>query len=38
MERDGFFDDTFFKEAWDDFDRAMQSVLDRFDNTGLKVR
>ncbi|XP_063850222.1 mucin-2-like isoform X2 [Scylla paramamosain] len=37
LERDGFFDDAFFREAWDDFDRAMQSVLDRFDSTGLKV-
>ncbi|XP_050692671.1 WAS/WASL-interacting protein family member 2-like isoform X3 [Eriocheir sinensis] len=36
LERDGFFDDAFFREAWDDFDRAMQSVLDRFDSTGLK--
>ncbi|XP_042238503.1 AT-rich interactive domain-containing protein 1A-like isoform X1 [Homarus americanus] len=37
VQREGFFDDAFFKEAWEDFDRAVQSVLDKFDNTGLKV-
>lgn len=37
VERERFFDDAFFREAWDDFERAMQSVLDKFDNTGLTV-
>lgn len=37
VQREGFFDDAFFKEAWEDFDRAMQQVLDKFDNRGLKV-
>lgn len=37
VERERFFDDAFFREAWDDFERAMQSVLDKFDNTGLRV-
>lgn len=37
IQRETFFDDTFFKEAWEDFDRAVQSILDKFDNRGLKV-
>ncbi|KAK4292172.1 hypothetical protein Pmani_035037 [Petrolisthes manimaculis] len=37
VERERFFDDAFFREAWDDFERAMQSVLDKFDDTGLRV-
>ncbi|KAK7072286.1 hypothetical protein SK128_012760 [Halocaridina rubra] len=37
MQRERFFDDSFFKEAWEDFDRAVQQVLDKFDNRGLKV-
>ena len=37
VQRDSFFDDVFFKDAWTDFDSAMQTVLDKFDNKGLKV-
>lgn len=37
VKRESFFDDSFFTDAWDDFDKAMQGVLDKFDNTGLKV-
>nr|XP_053650309.1 probable basic-leucine zipper transcription factor N [Cherax quadricarinatus] len=37
VQRESFFDDTFFKENWEDFDRAVQSILDKFDNRGLKV-
>ena len=32
-----FFDDAFFKDAWEDFDTAMQTVLDKFDDKGRKV-
>ncbi|KAK8731730.1 hypothetical protein OTU49_007446, partial [Cherax quadricarinatus] len=37
VQRESFFDDTFFKENWEDFDRAVQSIVDKFDNRGLKV-
>lgn len=37
VKRESFFDDSFFTDAWDDFDKAVQSVLDKYDNTGLKV-
>lgn len=37
VQRESFFDDSFFKEAWEDFDRAMQRVLDKFDNRGLMI-
>ncbi|XP_045581603.2 uncharacterized protein [Procambarus clarkii] len=37
VQRESFFDDSFFKESWEDFERAIQSVLDKFDNKGLKV-
>ncbi|XP_050692686.1 protein lethal(2)essential for life-like isoform X4 [Eriocheir sinensis] len=37
VKRESFFDDSFFTDAWDDFDKAMQGVLDKFDDTGLKV-
>jgi len=32
-----FFDDAFFKDAWEDFDTAMQTVLDKFDDKGRKI-
>lgn len=37
VKRESFFDDSFFTDSWDDFDTAVQSILDKFDNTGLKV-
>jgi len=37
VQRESFFDDAFFKDAWGDFDTAMQSVLDRFEEKGRKV-
>ncbi|XP_071534653.1 protein lethal(2)essential for life-like [Panulirus ornatus] len=37
IKRESFFDDSFFTDSWDDFDKAVQSILDKFDNTGLKV-
>ncbi|XP_068207108.1 protein lethal(2)essential for life-like [Palaemon carinicauda] len=37
VKRESFLDDSFFKESWEDFDKAMQSILDKFDNQGLKV-
>ncbi|KAG7160679.1 protein lethal(2)essential for life-like [Homarus americanus] len=37
VKRESFFDDSFFTDAWEDFDTAVQSILDKFDNTGLKV-
>ena len=37
VKRESFFDDDFFKDTWGDFDSAMQSVLDKFDNKGLQV-
>ncbi|KAL7637235.1 UNVERIFIED_CONTAM: hypothetical protein RMT77_011947 [Armadillidium vulgare] len=36
QDRGSFFDDSFFKDSWDDFDTAMQRVLDRFDDHGIK--
>jgi len=38
VQRESFFDDDFFKDTWGDFDTAMQTVLDKYDNKGLKVR
>lgn len=38
VKRESFFDDSFFKDSWEDFDKAVQSILDKFDDTGLKVR
>lgn len=37
VKRESFLDDSFFKESWEDFDKAMQSILDKFDSQGLKV-
>lgn len=37
VKRESFFDDSFFKDSWEDFDKAVQSILDKFDDTGLKV-
>ncbi|XP_068207113.1 putative uncharacterized protein DDB_G0294196 isoform X2 [Palaemon carinicauda] len=37
VQRESFFDDSFFKEAWGDFDSALQRVLDKFDNRGLQI-
>ena len=34
---DSFFNDAFFKDAWEDFDKAMQQVLNKFDDKGLTV-
>lgn len=32
-----FFDDAFFKDAWEDFDTAMQTVLDKYDDKKTKI-
>ncbi|XP_045581530.1 protein lethal(2)essential for life isoform X2 [Procambarus clarkii] len=37
IKRESFFDDSFFTDAWEDFDKAVQSILDKFDSSGLKV-
>ncbi|KAK4298299.1 hypothetical protein Pmani_029339 [Petrolisthes manimaculis] len=37
VKRESFFDDSFFNDSWEDFDKAVQSILDKFDDTGLKV-
>lgn len=37
VKRESFFDDDFFKDTWGDFDSALQTILDKFDSTGLKV-
>jgi len=37
VQRESFFDDAFFKDTWEDFDRAVQGILDKFDDKGLKV-
>lgn len=37
QDRGSFFDDAFFKDSWNDFDTAMQRVLDRFDSYGIRV-
>ncbi|KAK8722611.1 hypothetical protein OTU49_012128 [Cherax quadricarinatus] len=37
IKRESFFDDAFFTDAWEDFDKAVQSILDKFDNSGLQV-
>ncbi|KAK3857389.1 hypothetical protein Pcinc_036358 [Petrolisthes cinctipes] len=37
VKRESFFDDSFFNDSWEDFDKAVQSILDKFDNKGLKV-
>ncbi|XP_066950984.1 protein lethal(2)essential for life-like isoform X1 [Macrobrachium rosenbergii] len=37
VKRESFLDDSFFKESWEEFDKAMQSILDKFDDQGLKV-
>jgi len=37
VQRESFFDDAFFKDSWEDFDTAVQSILDKFDSSGLKV-
>ncbi|XP_047470894.1 protein lethal(2)essential for life-like isoform X2 [Penaeus chinensis] len=37
VKRESFFDDSFFKDSWEDFDKAVQGILDKFDDTGLKV-
>ncbi|KAG0725398.1 Protein lethal(2)essential for life [Chionoecetes opilio] len=37
VKRESFFDDAFFTDDWDNFDKAVQSVLDKFDDKGLKV-
>jgi len=37
VQKESFFDDAFFSDAWADFDLAMQGILDKFDNKGKKV-
>lgn len=37
VKKESFFDDDFFKDTWGDFDTAMQTVLDKYDNKGLKI-
>jgi len=37
VQRESFFDDAFFQDAWEDFDTAMQTVLDKFDVKGTKI-
>jgi len=37
VEHGSFFDDAFFKDAWEEFDQAMQGVLDKFENKGTKI-
>ncbi|XP_045118937.1 protein lethal(2)essential for life-like [Portunus trituberculatus] len=37
VKRESFFDDSFFTDQWEDFDKAVQSVLDKFDDSGLQV-
>jgi len=37
VEHGSFFDDAFFKDAWEDFDKAMEGVLDKYETKGTKV-
>jgi len=37
LQKESFFDDAFFTDAWADFDLAMQGVLDKFESKGRKV-
>lgn len=37
VEHGSFFEDAFFKDALEDFDKAMQGVLDKFETKGTKV-
>jgi len=37
VQKESFFDDAFFSDAWADFDLAMQGILDKFDDKGKKV-
>ncbi|KAF2361207.1 Alpha crystallin/Hsp20 domain [Trinorchestia longiramus] len=37
IQRESFFDDSFFQDAWGDFDSAIQSVLDKFHDKSLTV-
>merc|ERR1711970_920680 len=36
-EHGSFFDDAFFKDAWEEFDKAMQGVLDKYETKGTKI-
>lgn len=37
VEHGSFFDDAFFKDAWEEFDKAMEGVLDKYENKGTKI-
>jgi len=37
VEHGSFFEDPFFKDALEDFDKAMEGVLDKFESKGTKV-
>ncbi|XP_018007157.1 protein lethal(2)essential for life [Hyalella azteca] len=37
IKRESFFDDSFFQDAWGDFDSAIQTILDKFHDKTVKV-
>ena len=37
LDRGSFFEDSFFKDSWADFDSTIQRVFDRFDHRRVRI-